>query len=124
MKTTSAWFDAHPKTRIALQLVLDGLPAFMLALPFAVSILKVNGLLPATRGWSAVTNFCLSVLMCGGGVVLFALGIWLRRGAEKAFGDYPRCQILSDMLRVLSAIPALISFLFFWGHIISLFLRL
>ena len=34
MKRISAWFDRHMKTRIALQLLLDGLPFFMLAFSF------------------------------------------------------------------------------------------
>ena len=115
------FFDRHVKTRIALQLVLDGLPAFMLALAFAISILQVNELLPTMWAWSHLTNFCLSVLMYGGGAVLFLLGIWLRRRAEKAFGGYPKCQTISDMLRVLSAIPAFISFICLVSYIFNCF---
>ena len=37
------------------------------------------------------------------------LGIWLRKRAEKAFADYPKCETFSDMLRVLSAIATLVS---------------
>ena len=41
MKSISAWFDHHMKTRIALQLVLDGLP-FLLSLSFLVIMAGLN----------------------------------------------------------------------------------
>ena len=115
MKRISAWFDRHPKTRIALQLALDGLPFLMLAVPFAVSVL------PSSKWRSHVTNFNMTIWMYGGGAVLFLLGIWLRRRGEKAFGGYPKCQTISDVLRVMSAIPAFVSFLSLAGHVLMYF---
>ena len=105
MKRISAWFDRHPKTRIALQLAVDALPFLLLALSFVVSAF------PSSRWTSAVINSSLSTLMYGGGVAIFLLGVWLRKRAERAFTGYPRCETLSDMLRVLSGIPAFISFI-------------
>lgn len=105
MKRISAWFDRHPKTRIALQLMVDAAPFLLLALSFIVSVFSPS------RWASAVMNNCMSILMYGGGAAIFLLGIWLRKRAERAFNGYPRCETLSDMLRVLSAIPAFISFI-------------
>lgn len=115
MKHISAWFERHPKTRIALQLVLDGLPFFMLAFSF------IAGFLPKWSWTSDAMNVCMSILMYGGGTVIFLLGIWLRKRAEKAFVGYPKCETFSDMLRVLSAIAALISLGFLVSIVISFF---
>ena len=63
MKRISAWFDRHMKTRIALQLVLDGLPAFLLILPLAVGVLQLEGLLPdivALNGFVSVGKAVLN----------------------------------------------------------------
>ena len=103
MKHIFAWFDRHPKTRIALQLVLDGLPFLWLVIPFATCIF------PSSRWTSDVMNTCLW-LLAWGGVPIFLLGIWLHKRAEKAFVGYPKCETFSDMLRVLSAIATLVSF--------------
>lgn len=113
MKRVSQFFDRHMKTRIALQLVLDGLPFFMLAFSF------IAGFLPKWSWTSDAMNVCMSILMYGGGTVIFLLGIWLRKRAEKAFTGYPRCETISDMLRVLSAIPAFISFFTLIGGIVN-----
>ena len=113
MKRITAWFDRHTKTRIALQLALDGAPFFMLAFSF------IKGFLPKWSWTDDVMNICMTILMYGGGVAIFLLGIWWRKRAEKVFNDYPKCETLSNMLRVLSAIPAFISLGFLVGGIIN-----
>ena len=102
MKNISAWFDRHPKTRIALQLGLDAAPFLLLGIPFATC------LFPSSRWTSDVMNTCMW-LLAWGGVPIFLLGIWLRKRAEKMFVGYPKCETFSDMLRVLSAIATLAS---------------
>lgn len=115
MGKNSQFFGRHVKTRIALQLVLDALPFLMLTVPFVVSVL------PSSKWRSHVTNINMSIWMYGGGAILFLLGIWLRRRGEKAFGGYPKCQTISDMLRVMSAIPAFVSFISLVGHVFMYF---
>jgi len=111
MKRISAWFDRHPKTRIALQLVLDGLPFLLLAFPFTVGIIEVNchiSNLPYLL--DVIATCCMESVMYGGSAVLYALGIWLRSRAKDKFERYPWCKAVSGMLRVLSFIPAVLSF--------------
>lgn len=103
MSKVSGFFARHIKTRIAFQLVLDGLPFLWLAIPFATCIF------PSSRWTSDVMNTCLW-LLAWGGVPIFLLGIWLRKRAEKVFVGYPKCETFSDMLRALSAIATLVSF--------------
>ena len=110
MKRISAWFDRHPKTRIALQLVLDGVPAFLLIFPFAVGILQLKDILPDTAWWSQILNICFYIEMFGGGAALFLLGIWFHSRAKTIFAPPSWWSYLSGMLRVLSAISAIISF--------------
>ena len=115
MKRISAWFDQHPKTRIALQLVLDGLPLLMALFPLTVGILELDEVLPYPGWWDTIAIGCMYAIMYGGGAALFALGIWLRRRALIAFECYPWCKVASMMLRVLSFIPAILSLGFLIG---------
>ena len=114
MKSISAWFDRHMKTRIALQLVLDGLPLFMLAFPLVLGGLELDERVPP-GWWDYLGVGCMHIMMYGGGAVLFGLGIWLRNRATIEFECYPWCKAVSFILRLLSVIPAVLSFGFMIG---------
>ena len=110
----SAWFDRHMKTRIALQLALDGLPMLLLVIPFLVLALELDGRLPA--GWWDVLGIgCMYIVFFGGGALLFVLGILFRSLARIEFECYPWCKAASDILRILSIVPAVVSFGFLIG---------
>ena len=110
MNRISAWFDRHPKTRIALQLVLDALPFLLLAFPFTVGVVDVNCETVMIPHWlDTMTTASLMITMYGGCAVLFILGIWLRSRAERAFARHPGWKWLSIALCVLGFIPAVIS---------------
>ena len=100
MKRISAWFDRHPKTRIAFQLVLDGLP-FLCTF---VVILILYGVLDEVYHYPAVKAIGI---MCAGGFLyaclpLFILACWSRHRANVDFEIYPVFKLLSLILRVLS----------------------
>ncbi len=122
MHRISEWFDRHPKTRIALQLVLDGLPFLMAMFSFNIGLLELDMVLSYPGWWDTIAIGCMYVIMYGGGAVLFVLGIWLRSRAAVEFECYPWCKAASIMLRVLSFLPAILSFGFLIG-ITVLYLR-
>ena len=115
MRRISEWFDGHMKTRIALQLVLDGLPFGMFVYMIVIGILELEMVLLSPGWWDTIAMGCMYLMMYGGGAVLFVLGIWLRSKAVVEFECYPWCKIISFVLRILSFIPALISFGFLIG---------
>lgn len=110
MKRISAWLDRHPKTRIALQLAVDGMPFWLMAFPFTVDVIDVNCETAMIPHWlDVMTTASLMLTMYGGGAALFGLGIWLRSRAERAFARHPGWKGLSIALCVLSFVPAVIS---------------
>ena len=110
MKRISAWFDRHPKTRIALQLALDGAAFLLLAFPFTVGVIEVNCESVIIPQWlDALTTASLMISMYGGGAVMFILALCLRSRAEAAFARYPWCRGISIFLLVLSCVPAVLS---------------
>ena len=115
MKYVSAWFDRHVKTRLALQLVLDGLPFLMALFPLAVGMLELDEALPYPGWWDTIAMGCMYTMMFGGGAVLFGVDIWLRSKAKVEFECYPWCKGLSFILMILSFIPAVVSFGFLIG---------
>ena len=71
MKRISAWFDRHMKTRIALQLMLDGLPFLMALFPLVVGMLELDEVLPYPGWWDTIAIGCMYAIMYGGGAVLW-----------------------------------------------------
>ena len=124
MKRISAWFDRHMKTRIVLQLVLDGLPVLLSLFPLMVGILELDEVLMYPGWWDTIAIGCMYVMMFGGGAVLFGLGIWLRSKATVEFECYPWCKGVSVILRIMSIIPAVFSFGFLVGIAVSRFRNL
>lgn len=102
-------FGARMKWRIALQLVLDGMP-FLFLLIFALTI---YGLLDplyhyAPMQWLGI--ICLYGFTYGS-VPVFILAVWLRHRAAVDFACYPMWKRTSTTLRVLSGValcPSLI----------------
>ena len=110
MNRISAWFDRHPRTRIALQLMLDGLPFLLLIFPFTVGVVEVNCATVQIPRWLDATAMAsMQLVMFGGGAVLFLLSMWLRSRAESAFARHSWCKALCVALRVLSFVPAVLS---------------
>ena len=124
MKRISAWFDRHMKTRIALQLVLDGMPLLLALFPFVIGLLELDGVLLYPGWWDTIAVGCMYVIMYGGGAVLFGMGIWLRSKATVEFECYPWCKGVSVILRLLSVIPAVLSFGFLVGIAVLFFRNL
>ena len=105
MKCISAWFGRHMKTRIALQLLLDGLPMILVILHllsgFTVMIIDE---------WSGtyiiepslfydVTLICLLVIS----IPAFIASFWWRDKAFELFEKYRLCRYSSNVLRILGA---------------------
>lgn len=110
MRRVSAWFDRHPKTRIALQLVLDGLPFLLLAFPFMIGIIEVNSPSVKLPYWlDATAIFSMQCIMYGCGAVIYVIGVWLSSRAKREYERYPGCKNLSVILRLLSFVPAVLS---------------
>ncbi len=110
MGRISKWFTRHPKTRIALQLVLDGLP-FLLLLGFVACAYNLFSY-PLELEWLmhvGVFGFFILTLP------LFILGVWLRGRAEGEFSCYPWCWWTSKVLRILGALA--VSFSVFLGFL-------
>ena len=120
MKSISAWFDHHMKTRIALQLVLDGLPLFLLAYPLVLGGLELDERV-SPGWWDYLGVGCMYFMMFGGGTLLFVLSIWLRSRARVEFECYPWCKGVSVILRLLSVIPAILSLGFLVGIAVLFF---
>ena len=121
MKHISAWFDRHMKTRIALQLVLDGLPFLMALFPLVVGMLELDEVLPYPGWWDTIAIVCMYAIMYGGGAVLWGLGIYFRSRAKVEFECYPWCKVVSVILRLLSLLPAILSLGFLIGIIVLCF---
>lgn len=108
MKHISAWFDRHPKTRIALQLVLDGLPL--------ICLLGVIGFACVAEEYETGLLGQIAAVLMLGFAAGFAVSIpflfvaaMLRQRAKSDFECYPICKIPSAILQLLSLIPALLS---------------
>ena len=121
MGRISKWFTQHPKTRIALQLVLDGLPFLMVVIWSVMAIAEIEDLFTVPQWLGDLLMTYMVFGMYGGNAVLFVLGIWLRSRAVVAFECYPWCKIVSFVLRILSFIPAVISFGFLIGIVVHYF---
>lgn len=112
MKCISAWFDRHPKTRIALQLVLDGLPFLLVIL-----LLYFGFSMKIMDGWSGTyiiepSRICKAILF--GLLVLsipafIASFLWRDRAFE-LFEQHRWCRYISNMLRILGALIVSIVF--------------
>ena len=110
MKSISAWFDHHMKTRIALQLVLDAAP-FLLLIGFCTCVWNVFSYDLAVEWLMHIGIFSFFILT----LPLFALGIWLRGCADGEFAFYPWCWWMSKTLRILGALA--VSFSVFLGFL-------
>ena len=108
MVKNSQFFGRHVKTRIALQLVLDGLPFFSLC-----GVISCFGWM-----WSAdnrVMTVISAVLLCVSAIgFVFAVPLLLiaarmRDKADDEFDSYPICKIPSMVFRCLSFIAAAFS---------------
>ncbi|MBE5810273.1 MAG: hypothetical protein E7318_04975 [Clostridiales bacterium] len=110
MRRISEWFDRHMKARIALQLVLDGLP-FIQMIGFGICV-YILFTYPLELEWlmhvGILGFFILSL-------PLFILGIWCRGRAEGEFACYPWCWWASKVLRILGALA--VSFAVFLGFL-------
>ena len=110
MKHISAWFDRHPKTRVALQLVLDAAP-FVLLAGFCACLWNLFTYELALEWLMHVGILGFFILT----LPLFILGIWLRGRAEDEFACYPWCWWASKVLRILGALA--VSFSVFLGFL-------
>lgn len=122
MKSISHFFERHMKTRIALQLVLDGLPFGMFLYMIVIGILELDNVIISPGWWDMLAMSFIYVMFFGGGMVLFILAIWLRSRAKAAFERYAWCRGMSFLLRVLSFIPAVLSLGMFVSIIATYFL--
>ncbi|MBR6667614.1 MAG: hypothetical protein IKL25_04545 [Clostridia bacterium] len=112
MKRISAWFHRHPKTRIALQLVLDGLPVLLMAMHFlsfyTVRMFEESGayhMQPSSFYY--VTLACLIIVPIPAFVASF---FW----RDKAFELFKRCRWCrwgANLLRIASALVVSIVFI-------------
>lgn len=104
MKRISAWFDRHTKLRIALQLVLDGLP-FIQMIGFGVCVYNLFTY-PLELEWLmdvGIFGFLIAALP------LLIIGIKLKSDAEGEFACYPWCDWVSRILRIFSALGVSVS---------------
>ena len=106
MRSISEWFDRHMKTRIALQLVLDGLP-FTLLIGFGICVYNVFSY-PLELEWLMHVGIFGYLI---GTLPLFIMGIKLRDDAEDEFACYPWCEWASRTLRILSVLAVSIAVL-------------
>ena len=110
MKRMSDWFDRHPKTRIALQLMLDAAP-FLLLIGFCICVLNIFTYDIALEWLMDVGIFGFFLLT----LPLFIIGIWLRGHVDGEFACYPWCWWASKILRILGALA--VSFSLFLGFL-------
>lgn len=114
MSKSSDFFDRHMKTRIVLQLVLDGLPLMVMAL----HLLSGYSVKMLTSGWDGhyrmipsafyyATLVCLMIVPIPAFVASF---LW-RDKAFDLFEQYRWCRWLSTALRIAGALVVSISFL-------------
>lgn len=112
MKGIAHFFDRHIKTRIALQLVLDGLPLLLMIL-----LLYFGFSVKITDSWSGtfiiepsrifdVTLFCLLVFTIPAFITSF---LWRDRAFE-LFERHRWCRYISNTLRILGALIVSIVF--------------
>ena len=112
MKRISAWFDQHPKTRIALQLVLDGLPLLVAVLCLhslcTVDMIEDEGSYLMQPNWFYyVTLGGLMLIPIPSFVISF---IWRDKDYE-LFGQHRCCLWISNMLRIPGVLVVGISLL-------------
>ena len=110
MKRISAWFDGHPKTRIALQLTLDGLPLLMVLYLIALIFLDGGEFLSCPEWANELGIAIIMILLCGGGLVVYGCGWWLKRAFPINVEEHPVGALASRVLRVFSFIPAMLPF--------------
>jgi len=114
MSKSSDFFDRHMKTRIALQLVLDGLPLMVMAL----HLLSGYSVKMLTSGWDGhyrmipgpfyyATLVCLMIVPIPAFVASF---LW-RDKAFDLFNQYRWCRWLSTALRIAGALMVSLSML-------------
>lgn len=114
MRSISERFDRHPKTRIALQLVLDGLPVLVMALHllsgYSVKMLTIGWdghyrIIPSTFYY--VTLVCLMVIP----IPVFVASFICRDKAFELFERHRWCRWASNLLRIISVPVVFIAFL-------------
>ena len=113
MKRISAWFDRHPRTRIALQLVLDGLPFLLVIL-----LLYYGFGMKIADGWSGTyiiepSRICKAILFC---LFVFSIPAFIasflwRDRAFELFEQHRWCRYISNILRMLGALIVSIVFI-------------
>ena len=112
MRRISEWLDRHPKTRIALQLVLDGLPVLVMLLHLS-SGYSVKML---TSGWDGhyrivpstfyyVTLVSLLIIPIPAFVASF---LW-RDKVVDLFEQYRWCRWISNLLRISGVVVTTIA---------------
>ena len=114
MKRISAWFDRHPRTRIALQLALDGLPVLVMFLHlssgYSVKMLTTGWdghyrIMPSTFYY--VTLVCLMVIP----IPAFVASFFWRDKAFELFEQHRWSRRASNLLRIAGALVVAIAFL-------------
>ena len=113
MKRISAWFDRHPKIRIALQLLLDAAP-FLLLVGFGVCVLNIFSY-SLELGWLMDVGIFGYFIMT---LPLFILGIKWKKSADGEFACYPWCDKVSGVFRTFSVIAVV------WEVIMVVFILL
>ena len=114
MKRISAWFDRHPRTRIALQLALDGAPVLVMVL----HLLSGYSVKMLTTGWDGahrivpstfyyVTLVCLMVIP----IPAFVASFFWRDKAFELFEQHRWSRRASNLLRIAGALVVAIAFL-------------
>ena len=114
MKGIRAFFGMHPAIRIALQLLLDGLPVLVMAL----HLLSWYSVRMLTSGWDGqyqmvpgtffyATLFCLMIVP----IPAFVAGFLWRDRAFDLFEQYRWCRWLSTALRIAGALVVSVSLL-------------
>lgn len=112
MKRISAWFDRHTKTRIALQLAVDGAPVLAVLMHllsfYTVTMLEESGayhMQPSS--FYRVTLMCLMIIP----IPIFVASFLWRDRAFALFEQHRWCRWTSTVLRILSALVVAFSFL-------------
>ena len=96
MKSISAWFDRHMKTRIALQLVMTGMPLAFLV----ITALTFFGMEEMPE---ELSKFCLFGFIFLN-TPIFILSWLLRRYAEIDFKRFPRCETPFVAMEILEGL--------------------
>ena len=99
MHNISTWFDRHPKTRIALQLMVDAAP-FLLLVGFGACVWNVFSYPLELERLMDIGIFGYFL----GTLPLFIFGIKWKKSADGEFVCYPWCDKVSSVCRTLSGI--------------------